>query len=371
MSDILFTKTHVGPYELEHRVALAPLTRMRSEPGDTPGDLMVEYYSQRATAGGLIVAEATSVSTTGIAYANAPGVYADAQVDGWRRVVDAVHAKGGRIFLQLWHAGRQAHPDNTKGVHPVAPSELASEEKAVTRDAQGQFVESDLLVPRALELHEIPLIIEEFRLGALRAKAAGFDGVELHAANGYLPDQFLQDGTNKRTDEYGGSISNRARFLIEAVEALVSVWGGNRVAVRISPSGQFGTMFDSDPSATFGYVAEQLNRFNLAYLHVIEPRIKGVVEIEDNAPATASKNLRTIFHGPIVAAGGFDRESAIAILEEGDADIVAFGRHYISNPDLPERLRHNFPLTPYDRSTFYGGDHKGYSDYPVYAHLDS
>lgn len=358
----LFSSTQVGTLNLTHRVVLAPLTRLRTETGDVPGDLMVEYYTQRATQGGLLIAEATSVSPMGIAYALAPGIYTDAQVAGWKRVTDAVHAKGASIYLQIWHGGRQAHPGNLDGAQPVAPSAIRGEEKSVIRDGDS-IAEVDQVVPRALRLEEIPGVIEEFRRGAERAKAAGFDGVELHGANGYLPDQFLQDGSNHRDDAYGGPIENRARFMLEVVEALVSVWGGNRVAVRISPSGQFGTMSDSNPAATFGYLAEALNRFGLAYLHVIEPRIRGYEDIELNVPAVASKSLRGIFKGPILAAGGFSRDTAEEILAAGDADLVAFGRLFISNPDLPERLRSGAPLNDYDRNTFYGGRGEGYIDY--------
>jgi N-ethylmaleimide reductase len=355
----------MGPFSLEHRVVLAPLTRMRSEVGDVPGALMAEYYSQRASKGALLVAEATCVSPNGIAYAGAPGIYTDAQERGWKEVTEAAHAKGAHIFLQLWHGGRQAHPDNMAGRLPVAPSAVKANEKAVVRDGAGGFMEVDQVVPRALGIEEIPSIIEEFRAGARRAKAAGFDGVELHAANGYLPDQFLQDGSNKRTDAYGGPVENRARFLLEIVEALSSVWGG-RVAVRLSPSGTFGTMSDSDPATTFRYVAGKLNDFDLAYLHVVEPRIRGYEDLTLGAPAVASKALRSIFKGPIVAAGGFTGESADSILAAGDADLVAFGRSFISNPDLPERLRCGHALAPYDRESFYGGDHRGYTDYPPY-----
>jgi N-ethylmaleimide reductase len=336
---------------------------MRSEAGDVPGDLMVEYYTQRASDGALLITEATSVSPSGIAYAGAPGIYSDAQQAGWKRVVEGVHARGARIFLQLWHGGRQAHPDNMGGASPIAPSAIAAQEKAVVRDTEGNLAAVDLIVPRALLLEEIPGVIEEFRLSAERAHAAGFDGVELHAANGYLPDQFLQDGSNRRSDAYGGSIENRARFLLETVDALVQVWGGDRVAVRISPSGSFGSMSDSNPAKTFGYVAEQLNRFGLAYLHVIEPRIRGAEDLEVGAPAVASKSLRGIYGGTIVAAGGFTRETAEQIIDAGDADLVALGRLFISNPDLPVRLRAGVSLSSYDRETFYGGNHRGYTDY--------
>lgn len=357
----LFTPTQVGPYRLSHRVAMAPLTRMRSEPGDIPGDLMVEYYTQRASNGGLLVSEASPVSIRGNGYAGAPGIYSDSQIAGWRRVTDAVHAKGGRIFQQLWHVGRQSHVDlQPNGDAPVAPSAIQAEGYAYSKRGEVPFS-----MPRALELREIPGIIEEFRAAADRALRAGFDGVEIHGANGYLPDQFLQDGTNKRTDEYGGPIENRARFMLEVTQAAVSVWGADRVGVRIAPSGTYGSMSDSDPAATFGYVTTQLDRLGIAYLHVVEPRIKGTEEIAYGKAPIAAQHLRPKFSRTLIAAGGFTPASAEAVVTFGDADLVAFGRHFISNPDLPERIRQGLPLTDYDRSTFYGGDARGYTDYPA------
>jgi len=354
----LFTPTYVGPYEISHRIVMAPLTRMRTTQGDVPNDLMVEYYRQRASSGGLIIAEATPVSRQGYGYNKAPGIYADEQIDGWRRVTDAVHAQGGRIFLQLWHVGRQSHPElQPGGADPVAPSALQAE-----GDAYGDNGPLPFSMPRELRTDEIAPIVETFRLGAERALAAGFDGVEIHGANGYLPDQFLQDGTNKRIDEYGGSIENRARFMIEVTEAAISVFGADRVGLRLAPSGTYGDMHDSDPEATFGYVARRMNELGLAYLHIIEPRIKGIEEIRIEEPI-AAKHIRQQFAGPIIAAGGFDKVAAEKIVASGDADLVAFGRYFISNPDLPERLRLDVPLTPYDRETFYGGDHRGYTDY--------
>ena len=358
----LFSPVRVGPYAVSHRIVMAPLTRMRSEPGDIPGDLMVKYYTQRASGGGLIVTEATPVSRQGYGYAGAPGIYSDAQIAGWRRVTDAVHAKGGLIFLQLWHVGRQSHPDlQPGGAAPVAPSAIRAEGYAYSVNGEVEFT-----TPRALELSEIPPIIEEFRAGAERALRAGFDGVEIHGANGYLPDQFLQDGSNKHTDEYGGSIENRARFLLEVTEAAISVWGPQRVGVRISPSGTYGSMHDSDPETTFGYVAERLSQRGIAYLHIIEPRIKGTELAKEDHPPVATPHLRAKFKGTIIAAGGFTKETAEAILNAGHADLVAFGRYFISNPDLPERFRLNLPLNRYDRATFYGGNERGYLDYPLH-----
>ena len=341
---------------------MAPLTRQRSEqPGDIPNPLMLEYYAQRASDGGLIVSEATTIAITGRGYLGAPGIYSDEQVAGWKKITDAVHAKGAKMFLQLWHVGRVSHVDMTGGEEPVGPSVVPFEGVAFTKNGW---------VPvsphRALKIEEIPALIEAYRQGAERAKAAGFDGVEIHSANGYLLDQFLQDGSNKRTDAYGGPVENRARLLLEVIEAVASVWGGDRVAVRLSPSTKFNAMSDSNPDATFGYVGKELNRFGLAYLHLIEPRIKGNVAVEDGLPPVAATQMRKVFNGKMIAAGGFEPDSAEAIIEKGDADLVAFGRYFISNPDLPQRIRLGLPLNPYDRATFYGGDAHGYTDYPFY-----
>jgi N-ethylmaleimide reductase len=358
----LFDPVRVGPYALSHRVVLAPMTRLRAEqPGDRPGELMAEFYGQRATQDGLLIAESTPVARNGIAYAGGPGAYLDSQIEGWRKVTDAVHAKGGRIFLQLSHSGRMSHPDIIEGEVPAGPSVVRAEGGGLTE--QGYV---DFAVPRALDVAEIPGILAQYRSAADRALQAGFDGVELHAANGYLPDQFLQDGTNLRTDEYGGPVERRARFLLESFGVMASVWGSNRVGVRLSPSGQFAGMGDSDPEATFGYVAHRLGALGAAYLHVIEPRIKGPDDLVEGvaAPAVAAATLRKYFQGPIIAAGGFNPESARTIVSKGFADMVAFGRPFVANPDLPERIRSDIPLAAHDRATLYGGDHRGYTDYP-------
>jgi N-ethylmaleimide reductase len=359
----LFSAHNLGPHVLSHRVVMAPLTRMRSDAGDVPGELMATYYGQRASKGGLIIAEATVVSRTGRGYLGAPGIYADEQIAGWKKVVEAIHAKGGKVFLQLWHVGRQSHSDMQPGkAAPVAPSAVAYEGYVHTHDGW-----VPVTLARPLEVAEIKEIIEEFREGAKRALAAGFDGVEIHAANGYLIDTFLQDGTNKRTDSYGGSVENRARFLLEVTEAVVSVWGGNRVAVRLAPSGDWAGMSDSNPEVTFGYAAEQLNQFGLAYLHVVEPRIRGSELIEEkNQDPIAAQHLRKVFKGTIIAAGGFTPQSAEEIVALGTADLVAFGRDFIANPDLPARIQQKVALNQYDRDTFYGGDERGYLDYPFY-----
>jgi N-ethylmaleimide reductase len=358
----LYSPFQIGAIRLDHRIVQSPLTRLRSDqPGDVPSAMMVKYYSQRASKGGLQIAEATPVSIQGRGYLGAPGIYTDAQVDGWRQVTDAVHAKGGVIFLQLWHVGRQSHVSMTGGAAPLAPSAIPVEDLVFTKD--GWIKASPA---RALETGEIKEIVEQFRQGAIRAKAAGFDGVEIHGANGYLVDQFLQDGSNQRTDNYGGSIENRVRFLLEVTDAVTSVWGGDRVGVRLGPSGTFGSMSDSHPNALFGHAVAELNRFGLAYLHLIEPRIDGSKMRADGLPPVAAHQLRSVFRGPIIAAGGFERDSAEEIVDSGDADLVAFGRHFAANPDLAERLRRDLPLSPHDRDTFYGGDERGYTDYSSY-----
>jgi N-ethylmaleimide reductase len=363
----LFTPIDIGAVSLKHRVVMAPLTRSRSEqPGDIPGALMAEYYAQRASDGGLIISEATTIAISGRGWYGAPGLYNDAQVAGWKPVVATVHAKGGKIFSQLWHTGRASNSLVTDGAEPVTASvnaEFWLDPSPSVSTPDGWVNHSP---HRALALSEIPTIIEQYREAAKRAKAAGFDGVELHGANGYIIDQFLQDGSNQRTDEYGGSIANRTRLLLEVVGALASVWGGDRVAVRIGPDGHFNGMSDSNPEALFDHVAEQLNQFDLAYLHVVEPRVKGNIVIHEGQKPVAAERLRKIFKGKIMAAGGFEPESAEQILEAGDADLVAFGRHFVSNPDLPKRIQQGLPLTPHDRKTFYTFDAKGYTDYPFY-----
>jgi N-ethylmaleimide reductase len=338
------------------------LSRTRSEqPGDIPGDLMLDYYTQRVTEGGLIITEASSVAIGGKAYYGAPGLYSDAQTAGWKRIVDSVHAKGGKIFAQLWHGGRVAHVDLTEGQTPVGPSAIQFKGLVIT--SAGISTGSP---PRALKIEEIPSIVEAFRSAAERAKAAGFDGVELHGANGYILDQFLLDGTNKRTDGYGGPVQNRARLFLEVVAAAISVWGDGRVGVRISPSSTFNEVSDSDPLVTYGYLVNEFNRFSLAYLHIIEPRIDGSVLVGEHLKPVATEALREIFKGKIIAAGGFQPESADAIVEKGDADLVSFGRHFIANPDLVKRIRNGLPLNQYDRNTFYARAQKGYTDYPFY-----
>jgi N-ethylmaleimide reductase len=361
----LFTPLSLGAIDLQHRVVHAPTTRLRSESDDSPSAMMVEYYRQRASAGGLLITESAHPSLDSRGYLGAPGIYTQAHVDAWRRITDAVHAKGGKIVMQIAHDGRQSHVDLSEGRSPVAPSVVPFETQVLTHN--GWVPNSP---HRALETEEIPLLVESFRLAAQRALEAGFDGVELHNANGYLADTFLQDGTNQRTDVYGGSLENRVRFTLEVLDAMISVWGPGRVGIRVSPSGEWGSIYDSNPEATFGYLAQRLNEFALAYLHIIEPRVKGTDEnLNVDQTPVAAATLRKVFHGPIIAAGGFDREGASATLQRGDADAIAFGRWFTSNPDLPERFRHGVSLTPYKRDAFWGGNETDYIDFTPSAEL--
>jgi len=360
----LCTPYQLGPFVLEHRVVMPPLTRLRANPDDSPSDLMVTHYEQRASKGGLIILEAASVSNKGIGYQGSPGIYNDRHIAGFRKIADAIHAKGGIAFAQIIHTGRTSHVQlQPNGESPVAPSTVPYSGHAFLN---GEFV--PVSPAREITIPEIQQVIEDFRKAAQRALAAGLDGVEIHSANGYLLDQFLQDGSNHRVDSYGGSIENRARLLLEVTKAVVSVWGPGRVGVRIGPSGTFNEMKDSNPEALFGYVAEQLNAFDLAYLHVIEPRIAGDVTKEnaENDGVIASKFLRKMYKGTLLAAGGFDGNSAEEILVKGEADLVAIGRLFTSNPDLPLRLKNGYPLTGYDRSAFWGGTERSYTDFLPY-----
>ncbi|HEY9909177.1 MAG TPA: alkene reductase [Thermosynechococcaceae cyanobacterium] len=357
-SDVtLFSPVKLGAYELPNRIVMAPMTRLRAD-GTVPWSLNATYYAQRASAG-LIVTECAMVSPLSLGYMNCPGIYSPAQVEGWKLVTDAVHQAGGRVFLQLWHAGRISHPSLLKGEQPIGPSAIAAVGELHTPIGKVQMEP-----PRALETHEIAEIVEQFRQGAENAKAAGFDGVELHGAFGYLIDQFLQDGSNHRTDEYGGSIENRARFLLEVVGAVVDVWGGDRVGIKLSPSNTFYGMGDSDPEATFGYVIKRLNPFRLAYIHLMEPNEADLQKAVLN-PVTS--RFRPLFQGTVITNGGYDRSKGNAALAQGDADLVSFGKPFIANPDLPKRLEHSAPLNEPDPKTFYGqgkeGAEKGYTDY--------
>lgn len=360
----LFTPLTLGAITLPNRIIMAPLTRMRSkQPGNIPHALNATYYAQRAGAG-LIITEATQISQQGQGYPATPGIHSDAQVDGWRLVTEAVHAHGGRIFMQLWHVGRISHSSHQPdGQAPVAPSAITPTGKVFTAD----WKQADYETPRALTPPQIQNILQDYREACLRAKQAGFDGVEVHGANGYLLDQFLQDGSNRRDDAYGGSIINRARLLLEVVDIAIDVWGQGRVGVRLSPYGTFNDMHDSDPITLFTYVLQQLSTREIAYVHMIEPRATaagGGEAVNNNAPSTSAL-FRASFAGVFISAGGYSPEMAQEAVAKGQVDAVAFGRHYISNPDLAERIRVGAPLTPYNRATFYGGGEKGYTDYPL------
>ncbi len=352
----LFQPARLGPLALPNRIVMAPLTRSRTGSRGIPGPLNAEYYAQRASAG-LIVAEATQISPQGQGYAFTPGIHDPAQVAGWTLVTEAVHQAGGRIVLQLWHVGRISHPSlQPGGGLPVAPSAIRPEGKAFTESGFQDFV-----TPRALETAEIAGIVEDYRRATVNAQAAGFDGVEIHAANGYLIDQFLKDKTNQRTDRYGGSIENRTRFLEEVTEAVVGAWSADRVGIRISPVSPANDIADSDPQPLFDHVVAQLNRFGLVYLHVVEGATGGP---RDNI-AFDFQALRQAFDGAYMANNGYDLALAQETLRAGRADLIAFGRSFIANPDLVERLRTGATLAELDRETLYGGGAKGYTDYPA------
>jgi N-ethylmaleimide reductase len=351
----LFTPIHAGSLKLANRMVMAPLTRNRAGPGLVPGEFAAEYYAQRASAG-LIIAEATQISAQGQGYADTPGCYSDAQVKGWRTVTDAVHAKGGTIVVQLWHTGRVSHTSFQKnGGAPVGPSAIRAKTKTF---ANGGFV--DCSMPRALALEEIPGIVQDFRRSSERAMEAGFDGVELHGAHGYLLDAFLRDGTNHRTDRYGGSIENRARLLLEVAAACAQAIGPDCLGVRISPVSTAGDSHDSDPQTLFGHVVAGLSPLKLAYLHVVEGETGGA---RDSIPFDYAK-LRALFDGVWMVNNGYDREMAIDAIVSGRADLVSFGRLFMANPDLVERFKSDAPLNALmGQETFYGGGKHGYTDY--------
>ncbi len=349
----VLSPVQLGPLELPNRVVMAPMSRRRAAAGGLATPLMAKYYAQRASAG-VIITEATWISPRGIGSEGAPGIYSDAHARAWRQVTDAVHDRGGRIFLQLWHAGRATHPAVLPdGVSPAGPSAIAPAGTIATPLGRQPFV-----VPHALDLGEIRDIVGEFARAARLAHDAAFDGVELHAAQGYVIDQFLRDGSNRRTDAYGGPVEHRVRFLLEVTQAVCEAWGEGRVGIQLSPASPLHDMADSDPAATFGHAAAALNGFGLGYLHVFEP-------LEPAVPAPPiTPLLRARFRGPLIANGGYKKESADGAVASGAADLVAFGRPFIANPDLPERFAAGAPLTQPDPSTFYGGDARGYTDYP-------
>lgn len=352
----LFDSYRLGPLTLRNRIVMAPLTRNRAGAGNVPTALMAEYYAQRADAG-LIVAEATQVVPEGQGYQDTPGIHSAEQIAGWKQVTAAVHARGGRIFLQLWHVGRVSHVSlQPGGQPPVAPSAVRAKTKTFVG---GTF--TDVSEPRALRLEEIPGIVDGYRRGSANAIAAGFDGVEIHGANGYLLDQFLRDGINQRTDAYGGSIENRARLLLDVAEAIVKEIGAERTAIRISPVTPANDAVDSNPQPLFNYVVEQLDRLGLVYIHVIEGATGGP---RDNLPFDYDA-LRSRYRGTWIVNNGYDRAMAETAIASGRADLIAFGRPFISNPDLVERLRSGSPLAQLNRATLYGGGAEGYTDYPA------
>ncbi|MBC7200458.1 MAG: alkene reductase [Pseudomonas balearica] len=344
----LFDPIKIGDMELSNRIIMAPLTRCRAEPGRVPGDLMVEYYSQRADAG-LIISEATSVTPMGVGYPDTPGIWSAEQVQGWKKITEAVHAKGGKIVLQLWHVGRISDPIYLDGQLPVAPSAIKpAGHVSLVRPMK------DYETPRALETAEIPGIIEAYRKGAENAKEAGFDGVEIHGANGYLLDQFLQDSTNQRTDQYGGSLENRARLMLEVTDAAISVWGAGRVGVHLAPRADAHDMGDSNRAETFGYVARELGKRGVAF----------ICTREKAGEDSLGPQLKQLFGGVYIANERFTKEQAGTWLAEGKADAVAFGIPYIANPDLVERLRRDAPLNEPRPELFYAKGAEGYTDYP-------
>ncbi|MDB5840697.1 MAG: NADH:flavin oxidoreductase [Herminiimonas sp.] len=366
----LFEPAMLGRYRLPHRIAMAPLTRSRArQPGNVPAALNALYYRQRSSAA-VIIAEATQISMQGQGYAWTPGIHSREQVEGWRLVTDAVHAAGGRIILQLWHVGRISHPAlQPDGMLPVAPSAIKPTGMAFIENEKGEGEMVPFETPRALLAEEIPYLVQQYVRGAANAMEAGFDGVEVHGANGYLLDQFLSPRANRRNDRYGGPVENRARLLLEVVRAVSQVWGKDRVGTRLSPLGSFNDVGDDDPQSTFSYVVDKLSDFGLGYLHVINPAAAAVEKQTRPDPAALEMLalIRGKFHGPLMLAGGFNRDTAEAWLAHGKADVIAFGREFIANPDLPERFRIGAHINLPDPSTYYGGGAKGYTDYPTLA----
>jgi len=351
----LFSSLTIGNYILKNRVVMAPLTRCRSVQDNIPNDLMAAYYAQRASAG-LIISEATQISTLGIGYPCTPGIHNDAQVEGWKKVTKAVHEKDGKIFLQLWHVGRISHSSFHPGELPVAPSAIKPSGEVYTFDGMKAYE-----TPRALSVEEIQAIVKEYVKGAKNAIKAGFDGVEIHSANGYLLDEFLRDGTNIREDEYGGSIENRSRFLFDVIKAVSAEIGADRTGLRLSPSGTFNDMTDSDPQKHFTYVCDKLNAFDLAYLHIVDA-LEG--DIRHGANVVELSAIREAYKGVLITCGGYDKDRGNAAIRDKLADAVAFGVLYIANPDLPERFKAGAALNEADLDTFYTQDEKGYTDYP-------
>jgi len=370
VTETLFQPFQLGRYKLPHRMLMAPLTRSRArQPGNVPSPMNALYYAQRSSAA-LIVSEATQISQQGQGYAWTPGIHNLDQVEGWRLVTEAVHKAGGLIFMQLWHVGRISHPSlQPDGMLPVAPSSIKPKGMAFIENESGEGELVPFVNPRALETEEIPYIEKQYVRGAKNALEAGVDGIEIHAANGYLLDQFLNSGTNRRADAYGGSVENRARLLLEVVEAVIRVWGADRVGVRLSPLGTFNDICDQDPEKTFGCVAKKLNEYGLAYLHLVNPAIAELEEgMEPDPRAIRMLDLmRKKFRGTLIITGGFDHDTAESWLKEGRADLIAFGRKFLANPDLPNRFRRYAHLNADDPATYYGGGAIGYIDYLTLA----
>jgi N-ethylmaleimide reductase len=364
--EMLFSPVKVGRYVLPNRFVMAPLTRSRArQPGNVPSELNACYYAQRASAG-LIISEATQISMQGQGYAWTPGIHSKEQIAGWRIVSGAVHEAGGLMFMQLWHVGRISHPAlQPDNMLPVAPSAIKPTGQAFIEDEEGHPAMVPFETPRALQLEEMPYLVRQYLRASRNAMNAGMDGVEVHGANGYLIDQFLCTKSNKRGDAYGGPVENRARLLMDAVEAAIEVWGADRVGVRLSPLGTFNDVGDDDPEPLYRHVAEALSAYGLAYLHLINPAT-GAPDADPRA-VMIMKMMREKYRGTLVVAGNFDHETAEAWLEQGRADLIAFGRKFIANPDLPERFRRGVALNPDDPETYYGGGAKGYTDYPSLA----
>lgn len=369
-TDLLFQPYKLGPFNLPHRIVMAPLTRSRArQPGNIPHPLAACYYAQRVSAA-LIISEATQVSMQGQGYAWTPGIHSREQVEGWRRVTEAVHEAGGLIFCQLWHVGRISHPAlQPDRMLPVAPSAIIPQGKAFIENERGEGELVPFVRPRALQIEEMPFVVGQYERAAKNAMAAEFDGVEIHAANGYLLDQFIESSTNRRTDLYGGPVENRGRLLLEIAEALAAVWGPDRIGVRLSPLGAMNDISDGDPETTFGTIASKLSEFQFAYLHLVNPAMAALEKGAEPDPRALRmvELIRNNYRGTLMLAGGFDRDSAEAWLEAGRADLIAFGRKFLANPDLPERLKCRAPLNEPDPTTFYGGGEKGYTDYPSLA----
>lgn len=352
----LLSPIKIGNYNLKNRIFMAPMTRCRSVENNIPNEMMARYYAQRASAG-LIITEATQISTRGIGYPHTPGIHTSAQVEGWKQVTKAVHQSGGKIFLQLWHVGRISHPAFHGGELPLAPSAIKPDGKIYTPEGMKEFV-----TPHPLSTGEIKIVVEQYVQGAKNAMEAGFDGVEIHGANGYLIDQFLRDGTNTRDDEYGGPVENRARFLFEIIEGICAAIGSEKTGLRLSPSGTFNDMKDSDPTNHFTYICEKLNSYNLAYLHIIDA-LEG--DIRHGANVVDLSVLRKAYKGVLIANGGYTKERGNKAIQSGLADAVAFGALFLANPDLPERFKTDAPLNSPNPDTFYTQGEEGYLDYPT------